>query len=152
MEETALEFCSPSTGFFSGYSLIAPGTAGTAVALVIYCLMPELTPVAWAVFLVGLFFVGVWAASAGEAVWGKDPGPVVIDEFVGFFVTVAFLPPSVALGIAAFFLFRILDIFKPPPARWAEGLPGGWGVVVDDVIAGLYGHLLLRAALLFWYG
>jgi phosphatidylglycerophosphatase A len=74
----------------------------------------------------------------------KDPSPVVIDEAAGLFVTLLYLPAgplTVALG---FVLFRVMDIVKPPPARAAEGLPGGWGIVVDDLIAGAYANLALR--------
>ncbi len=139
-----------ATGFFAGYAGLAPGTVGTAVALVIYCLLPLLSPISWTVFLLLLFFIAVYASSAGESLWGKDPGYVVIDEIVGFFVTVCYLPQSMALGIAGFFLFRILDIVKPPPARQSESLPGGWGVVLDDVIAGIFGNLILRGVLAIW--
>ena len=139
-----------ATGFFSGYTVIAPGTAGSAVALILYCLLPPLGPVGWTGLLAALFLVGVYTASAGERVWGKDPGYVVIDEFVGFFATVFWLPQSVGLGVAGFFLFRVLDIVKPPPARQSEALPGGWGIVMDDLIAGLYGNVLLRLVLWFW--
>lgn len=96
--------------------------------------------------------VAVYTASAGEEAWGPDPGPVVIDEFVGFYVTVAFLPLSPGLGVAGFFIFRLLDILKPPPVRASEKLPRGWGVVMDDVIAGIYGNLLIRAGLSLWSG
>ncbi len=141
-----------ATGFFAGYSVFAPGTVGTVVALVIYCLLPPLSLFSWIVFLTLLFPLGVYTASAGESVWGKDPAPVVIDEIVGFFVTMFWLPFSLWLGIAGFFLFRALDIVKPPPARQSEALPGGWGVVVDDVIAGIYGNLILRGGLMLWNG
>ena len=141
-----------ATGLFSGYAPIAPGTAGTAVALAVYCIvcvlpLPAFGPAAWASFLVTLFLVGVYAASAAESAWGDDPAYVVVDEFVGFFATVFLLPPSIGLGIAAFFIFRMLDIVKPPPARQVESLPRGWGVVMDDVVAGFYGNLILRGAL-----
>ena len=139
-----------ATGFFSGYSVFAPGTAGTAVALVIYCALRPLSFLAWALLLVGLIGIGIWASEAGEKAWGTDPGYVVIDEFAGFFVTVAFLPQSALLGIAGFFLFRVLDIIKPPPARQVEALHGGLGIVLDDVFAGVYGNLLLRGALWLW--
>ena len=75
---------------------------------------------------------------------GKDPGCVVVDEGIGFFVTVAFLPAGWWTAIAGFFVFRALDIVKPPPARQMEALPGGWGIVADDVMAGIYGNLILR--------
>ena len=82
-----------------------------------------------------------------ERLWGEDPGRVVIDEGVGFLTTVAFLPHSLWMAIAGFLLFRILDIVKPAPARQCEQLPGGWGIVADDFVAGLYGNLLLRLGL-----
>jgi len=143
-----------ATGFFSGYVPVAPGTAGTAAAMVPYLVAGYHTPgfgaLPWVLFLVLITGVAVYAASAGEDAWGPDPGPVVIDEFVGFYVTVAFLPLSPAIGVAGFFIFRVLDILKPPPVRASEKLPRGWGVVMDDVIAGIYGNLLIRAGLYLW--
>ena len=145
-----------ATGFFSGYVPVAPGTAGTAAALVPYLaafyLAPGFGALAWCLFLILIFSAAVYAASAGARAWGPDPGPVVIDEFVGFYITVAFLPLSPVVGVAGFFIFRVLDIIKPQPARASEKWPGGWGVVMDDVIAGVYGNLLLRAALTLWSG
>lgn len=138
-----------ATGFFSGYSSFAPGTAGAGVALVIYCLLPPLNSWAWGGLLVGLFFAGVYTSGACEKAWGKDPKYVVIDEFVGFFLTVSLFPQSVLMGIVGFVVFRILDITKPPPARQVEALPGGWGIVGDDVIVGIYGHLILILWLAF---
>ena len=140
-----------ATAGFAGYSSFAPGTCGSAVALVIYLLLPPLTVPVWCAVLVALFLVAVWASEKGETEWGHDPGPVVIDEVAGFFVSVAFLPQSLLLGIAGFFGFRALDILKPAPASQAERLPGGWGVVMDDVIAGIYVNLILRAGL-YWFG
>ena len=136
-----------ATGFFSGYSVVAPGTAGSAVALVIYCLLPDLGPAVWVTFLGALFLIAVYASDRGEAAWGADPGYVVIDEFVGFFATVCLLPQTIGLGVAGFFLFRVLDIWKPPPSRQSERLRGGWGIVMDDLIAGVYGNLILRGLL-----
>lgn len=145
-----------ATGFFSGYVPVAPGTAGTAVAMVPYLaacfLAPGIGFLAWCLLLVLTVAVAVRTASAGERAWGPDPGPVVIDEFAGFYFTVAFLPLSPGVGVAGFFIFRVLDILKPPPARASEKLPGGWGVVMDDVIAGIYGNLLIRAGLALWSG
>ena len=141
-----------ATVFYAGYSGFAPGTVGSAVALCVYCLLPPLDAFLWVAFLVPLFFLSVYAAAAGESVWGDDPSPVVIDEFVGYFVTVCALPQSLGVAVAAFFLFRVLDIVKPPPVRQSEALPGGWGIVGDDVLAGVYGNLILRGALALWGG
>ncbi len=145
-----------ATGFFSGYVPVAPGTAGTAAAMVPYLVASTYASgfgvLAWILFLIVISGVAVYTASAGERALGPDPGPVVIDEFVGFYVTVAFLPLSPGLGVAGFFIFRLLDILKPPPVRASEKLPRGWGVVTDDVIAGIYGNLLIRAGLPLWSG
>ena len=98
-----------ATGFFSGYVPVAPGTAGTAAAMVPYLVASHHAPgfgaLAWILFLIVISGVAVYTASAGEDVWGPDPGPVVIDEFVGFYVTVAFLPLSPAVGGCRIFLF-----------------------------------------------
>jgi phosphatidylglycerophosphatase A len=75
---------------------------------------------------------------------------VVVDEVVGMWVTLVGLPLGVFTAAAGFVLFRIMDVAKPWPARDLEGLPGGWGIMADDVAAGLYAHLLLRVALLVW--
>ena len=134
-----------ATLFFTGYAPLAPATVGSALVAVIYFFFfSSLEVVEWLIVLTTVFFVGVYTAHGMEREWGKDPGRVVIDEAVGYLVTVAFLPHSLGLAIAGFFIFRILDIAKPLPARQLESLPGGWGIVVDDVIAGIYGNLLLR--------
>ena len=135
------------TGLFTGYSKFASGTCGTAVALFAYLFLPDLSVSEWIVGLVVLFLVSVHTSNKGEAEWGHDPSPVVIDEVIGFFVSVAFLPQSLLLGLVGFFLFRALDIVKPSPAREAEALPGGWGIVLDDVAAGVYVNLILRVGL-----
>ena len=90
------------------------------------------------------FAVGVYTADNAAPEWGEDPSQVVVDEGVGFLFTVSLLPTDIWTVIVAFFVFRVLDIIKPPPARQLEALPGGWGIVVDDVVAGIYGNLLIR--------
>ena len=100
--------------------------------------------VGWLVVLLVAFAVGVYTADKAAPEWGEDPGQVVVDEGVGFLFTVALLPTDIWTVIVAFFVFRVLDIIKPPPARQLEALPGGWGIVVDDVVAGIYGNLLIR--------
>lgn len=105
-------------------------------------------PTAWlpAVWwsLPALILVGVWASGRAERSWGRDPGRVVIDEIAGALVTVATLPPTLPVIWTGFFLFRAFDILKPPPIRWCERLPGGWGVMADDIAAGLASNLALR--------
>ena len=130
---------------------MASGTVGTALVAVLYWLFflfsPPLELIGWLIVLVVAFAVGVYTADKAAPEWGKDPGQVVVDEGVGFLFTVALLPTDAWTLIVGFFVFRALDIVKPPPARQLESLPGGWGIVVDDVIAGIYGNLILRVLL-----
>ena len=132
---------------FSGLSPIAPGTAGTAVTAAAYlALCGCLNPWAWVALLTVVTAAAVPLAGAEARARGRpDPGPVVIDEAAGFLFTVAFLPCGAWTALAAFLVFRALDILKPPPVRQLERLPGGWGIVLDDVAAGILGNLLLRA-------
>ena len=99
----------------------------------------------WFIILVITFVVGVYAADRMSEEWGPDPGRVVADEGIGYLITVAFLPHNIWTAVLGFVLFRILDIWKPFPTRTLERLPGGWGIVADDVMAGIYGNLVLRA-------
>lgn len=137
-----------ATVLYSGRAPIAPGTAGSAVtAAAWYFFGSDLTWWAWIVLLTAVTAVAVITAGAEARALGRDdPGPVVIDEAAGFLFTVAFLPHGLWMTLAAFVLFRILDIIKPPPARQLEALHGGWGIVLDDVAAGIMGNLLLHGA------
>lgn len=99
--------------------------------------------------LLGVAAVGVAAASQAESAYGRrDPGVIVIDETAGMLLTLAAVPVGVGGALAGFFAFRLFDVVKPFPARRAERLPGGWGVMADDLVAGLYAQALLR--LLLW--
>ncbi|MEE4173274.1 MAG: phosphatidylglycerophosphatase A [Xanthomonadales bacterium] len=125
-------------GFGSGLSPVAPGTAGTLVAV----------PLAWALkglpfgaylALLGVFLVmGAWLCGrVGSRIGVTDHGALVWDEFVGYWLAVALVPRHWGWLLAGFVLFRILDIFKPWPIRALERrVPGGWGVMLDDVLAG----------------
>lgn len=105
-----------------------------------------------------LFFAvaGVWAASRAEVLLGeKDPGRVVVDEIAGQMVALLFLPMTVPILVIAFFVFRVLDVFKPWPARRLEDLPGGSGIMADDLMVGLYANLILHGLVLWrpvWLG
>ena len=104
----------------------------------------------WGSVLGAVFLVAVYTAGALGAEWGEeDPGRVVIDEAAGYLVTVAFLPHSFWIAFWGFLVFRFFDIAKPVPIRRLEGLPGGWGIVLDDVAAGIYSQILIRGVLAF---
>jgi phosphatidylglycerophosphatase A len=134
----------------AGYSPIAPGTAGSAVALAILWLVP-FSPLGLAVFLLAVLAAGTWAADEAERLLGrKDPGVIVIDEVAGMTVSVLALPRTAAVLIAAFVLFRIFDVVKPFPANASQRLGGGVGVMVDDLIAGAYALAVLLAARAVW--
>ena len=139
-----------STVAYIGYLPIAPGTWGSAAGLAVYAAVRVTAgPMAELAVVVGLLAVGVWSATVtGHEMGDEDPGPVVIDEVVGMLVTLLWLPVGMTGAIAGFFLFRLFDIVKPFPARQFEQLPGGWGVMFDDVMAGIYGNLALRLLML----
>lgn len=143
--------------FLSGYLPWVPGTWGSLAAFPLYFLLVYLGD--WRIYLAAIIFItaiGVWAATRAERQSNiVDPSFVVIDEVAGQLVTLFLIPFSWKAAFAGFVLFRLLDIFKPFPARRFERLPGGWGVMADDVMAGIYGNLLLRLAILLfhrWYG
>jgi len=127
---------------------VASGTVGSFVTVVAIWLLP-LTPLRIAVALVVVILVGIWAGSRVERVLGrKDPGVIVIDEVAGMLLSVLLLPlpPSIPVLITAFLLFRLFDIWKPFPARESQALTGGMGVMVDDLIAGVYALVLVLGA------
>ena len=133
-----------SSGFFIGYIPLAPGTFGSLLAIIPFLLLSDYIVNVILISLPFLYFLGVWTSSYCEEFWGKDSGRIVIDEIVGMFVTLVFLPINVKIIWLGFFLFRTFDIIKPPPIRWLERLPRGWGVMTDDLIAGIYANLILR--------
>lgn len=140
-----------ATAFGSGLSPTAPGTAGSAVGLLLFWPLSAL-PLAWqAGTTAALFVVGALAAGrVAERVGRKDPGIVVVDEVAGQWVTLLALPLTPVTAVVGFLLFRAMDIAKPWPARDLERVRGGWGIMADDVAAGVYAHLLLRAGLAVW--
>ncbi len=134
-----------ATGCFSGYLPWAPGTWGSGVGILIFILVSKLAWVPYLLFLTGIVALAIWSADRVAAISKEeDPKYVVIDEIAGYLVTMAFHAPTVAAIIIGFILFRIFDIVKPFPASWFEkNLPGGLGIVMDDVMAGIYANALL---------
>jgi phosphatidylglycerophosphatase A len=140
-----------ATGIGSGHAPVAPGTAGSAVGLLMFWPLASLPLAAQLAAGVAVFVLGALAATrVARGTGKKDPGLVVVDEVVGMWVTLVGLPFGVVTAAAGFVLFRIMDVAKPWPARDLERLPGGWGIMADDVAAGIYAHLLLRVVLLVW--
>ena len=137
---------------YVGYFPIAPGTAGSIAALALYALVRWLgTPAAELVTIVAVAGVGVWAAHRTERALNlKDPGAVVIDEVLGMLMTLAFMPLSIGGIVAGFVLFRIFDVIKPFPAGRLEHLPGGFGIMADDAMAGVYGQIVMRIGIATW--
>ena len=132
-----------ATGFFSGYSPYAPGTVGSAVALIIaFELNLDFQN---AVVLIAITLaIGVKTSSRLEHVWGKDSSKIVIDEFVGMWISLLGHDLSeVWVLLTAFVVFRIFDIFKPLGINNLQKVPSGWGVMIDDVLAGIYTNIVL---------
>jgi len=133
----------------AGYAPIAPGTAGSAVGIVIYLLTRAWPPATQVVLVVVVAGVGIWAGTEAARHFGrKDPGAVVVDEVAGQLVTLLLLDVGLLGAALGFFLFRGFDIVKPWPARQLEALPGGLGIMADDLMAGAYGWVLLWFAVM----
>ncbi len=137
-----------------GYLPIAPGTWGSLLAVAITGCLYLVSSYSFPFLLVGLIgsaILGTWAADRVASDLGdSDPSRVVIDEVAGQFLTLTWVPLSPSSLFLGFVFFRVFDILKPPPARQAEGLPGGYGIMTDDLVAGLYAGLLLL--LVRWLG
>ena len=135
-----------ATAGYVGLAPVAPGTWGSAAGVCLLLLV-RLTGNAGfeALLLAVVLAVGVWAATAAERHYGRtDPGAIVIDEIAGMLIALFWIPVGWPGLLVGFLAFRAFDIVKPFPARTAERLPAGWGVMADDVVAGLYAYLTVR--------
>ena len=136
--------------FGTGFFPVASGTVGTLGAIPLYLVLARLPLWLYLTTLVPFFFLASWVSGAAEREFGeKDSGKIVIDEVLGYLVTMAGVPLCWQGVVAGFFLFRFFDIVKIEPARWCDShLKNGYGVVLDDVVAGMYAcgvlHLVLR--------
>lgn len=135
-----------ATGFYTGYSPFAPGTVGSALALFIFWIVPGLEGTALSGLIVIVFFIGVWTATQVEKTDGHDASIINVDEMVGMWISLLYMPAGMSWHwwIGAFFVFRGFDILKPFPVGRSQKLPAGWGVMADDVLAGIYTNLSLR--------
>jgi phosphatidylglycerophosphatase A len=140
-----------SSGCLIGYIPFASGTFATLLAVALFY---PLRPLNMASYPAGFIFAAIVAAATAVAIWSadvaertygeKDSHKIVIDEIVGFFVAMAFVPYRWPHVLAAFLLFRFLDVAKPTPIRQSQRLPGGWGVTADDLLAGLYACVMVH--------
>ncbi len=138
-----------ATGAYSGYAPFASGTVGTVVAFPLILLSAQLYSFSATLHVIAIVLAiagSCWVADVADRELGEhDSGKIVIDEFMGFLVATALLDLTWSRLILAFFLFRLFDIVKPPPASFFDQkVPGGMGVVLDDVCAGLYTNLIVR--------
>jgi phosphatidylglycerophosphatase A len=137
------------TGFYSGFFPFASGTFASLVALIVF-LFPSFHVWYNLLALILIFYwIGVYTAEKIERLVGQDPSIVVIDEFVGMWLSIIFLPISVITLVLAFVLFRVFDILKPFPANYFNNKSGGNAIMLDDVIAGIYANLILQLFVLF---
>ena len=150
-----------ATGFGSGYFPVGPGTAGSLTACLILWWLHQLAPIHFPgqypyiywflVLILAFFFVGVFVSSKLEQEWGHDPSKIVIDEIVGMWIAFLAIPFEWTYLVIAFLLFRFFDILKPLFIKRAEKLKAGWGVMVDDVIAGIYANVVLQIIILLGF-
>lgn len=138
-----------STVIKIGYLPLAPGTWGSLAALAVwYLILPFISSIAFIASILIIFVFGIYTSSITEsALEIKDPSVIVIDEWVGQWIALMFLPKSIVWGVVAFVLFRLFDIWKPYPISKLDNIKGSFGIMLDDVLAGIYaliGVQLLR--------
>lgn len=135
---------------FLGYAPIAPATFGTLAGVLITLLLRQVSFLSSALIILALFILAVFISGKAERIFGRKDSPkIVIDEVVGFLIASFALPFQPSVILAAFILFRTFDILKPCPAKRLERQVDGWGVVLDDVVAGFYTAVILRLVLFF---
>ena len=130
-----------ATTFFTGYFPLAPGTAGSIACLLVFWFLPEFHFLVIILFAIIIYAIGIKSANALVQDWGKDPGMINIDEVAGMLVALVGQPKTSVIWLTAFLFFRFFDIVKPPPIRRLEFLPDGWGIMTDDIAAGIYANI-----------
>ena len=140
-----------STSLGIGYIGKGAGTVAAVACCVCWYLAwaSGYNPVAAMVITLVITLIGVWSSSVVSKIWGKDPSRVVIDEVSGMCISLLFVPVTLKCVIVALVLFRFFDIAKPLFIKKMEIFPGGWGIMLDDVLAGIYANIILQAAILF---
>ncbi|OGU76389.1 MAG: phosphatidylglycerophosphatase A [Ignavibacteria bacterium RBG_16_34_14] len=135
------------SGFYTGYMPLTSGTFGSLVALLIYWIPGFENPSIIIPCVVLFASYGIYIGGKFEKAYGKDPAECTVDEIVGQWISLLFLPKTILISLFAFFVWRLFDIVKPFPARRLEKLPGGFGIMMDDVAAGFYSLILVHIIL-----
>ena len=139
------------TVFYVGRSPVAPGTMGSAVALLAwFILKPSLVDPLFLLITGGLFFLGIAVSAMLIEAWNeKDPKEIVIDEWVGMWISLYLVPNEIMWGLVAFLFFRLFDILKPGPVQTMDDMDDAIGVMMDDVVAGILACLVTQSLLYF---
>jgi phosphatidylglycerophosphatase A len=138
-------------GAYSGRFPKAPGTAGTVVGVLLYLLIKDIGPLWYGAACVGTVVLGTWAAGYADRILGTEDSPsIVIDEIAGLFVALFLVPFAWGTVLAGFALFRFFDILKPWPLKKLQDIPGGPGVMLDDIGAAVYTNVILQTAAVFF--
>jgi phosphatidylglycerophosphatase A len=136
-------------GAYSGRFPVAPGTAGTVVGVLLFVGMSRLSLASYSALCVLMLLMGTWTAGRAEVLLGtRDSPSIVVDEIVGYLAAMLLVPHTWDFAAAGFVLFRVFDILKPWPLKRLQDLPGGPGVMLDDIGAAIYTNIVLQIAAL----
>jgi len=135
-----------ASGFLTGYFPVAPGTIGSLVGILACFFLQDVPFTIYAIVVILILIAGIYIAGEAEKIYQtKDSSHIVIDEIAGIFFTFIYLPKGISFLLVGFLAFRFFDIFKPFPIRLIdEKIKGGWGIMLDDVLAGIFANLLIR--------
>jgi phosphatidylglycerophosphatase A len=136
-----------ASGLFTGYAPIASGTLGSLLAVGLYCIPGFEEPITFAIIILATLAIGTKTADLMEKRYGHDPAELTIDEIAGMWISLFLLPKKIYVVAATFIIFRILDIIKPFPARRFDNMSGGFGIMMDDVVVGIYANIVIQIAL-----
>jgi len=132
------------SGLFTGYFPYASGTVGSLAAVLIYLIPGFENPTVMLLFISFFTAIGIPVSTKFENIYGKDPAQCTIDEFVGTWISLLFVPKRAIYILLAFIIWRLFDIIKPFPARQIESIKGGIGIMFDDIISGLYALIIIH--------
>jgi phosphatidylglycerophosphatase A len=132
------------SGLYTGYLPKAPGTWGSLAAMILFLIPGFENPSLMILIISFSILISVPIAVKFESIYGEDPGQFTFDEFIGMWITLLFIPKKIWFILLAFLIWRAMDILKPFPVRKLESVKNGWGVVLDDVLAGIYSFIIIQ--------